>query len=70
TIKKLALPKDLAFTSGLLHDIGKVILTQFFPEKIAEIKEELKHINSTFTEVEKKYFGYDHQEVGFMVLTA
>ncbi len=68
--KKIDLPKDLAFTSGLLHDIGKVILTQFFPYHILDIRNELKNMTTTFTELEKKYFGYDHQEVGVQVLTA
>ena len=68
-LKKLPVAKDLAFTSGLLHDIGKVILTQFFPLKVMEIRNELKNMETTFTEIEKKYFGYDHQEVGLKVLT-
>jgi len=66
--KKTNIPKDLAFTSGLLHDIGKVILAQFFPSKILEIKQELKTSKLSFTEVERKYFGYDHQEVGMKAL--
>jgi putative nucleotidyltransferase with HDIG domain len=68
-LKKLNIAKDLAFTSGLLHDIGKVILAQFFPMKLFEIKEELKNINVTFTEIERKHFGYDHQEIGNKVLS-
>ncbi|MCB1142646.1 MAG: HDOD domain-containing protein [Leptospiraceae bacterium] len=67
-MKKLPIAKDLAFTSGLLHDIGKVILTQFFPMKLFEIREELKNVNTTFTEIERKHFGYDHQEIGSKVL--
>ena len=66
--KKTGIPKDLAFTSGLLHDIGKVILAQFFPSKILEIKPELKTSKLSFTEIERKYFGYDHQEVGMKAL--
>lgn len=70
TDKKLKIQRDLAFTAGLLHDIGKVILTQFFPIKMIEIKSELKNMETTFTDIEKKYFGYDHQEVGLKILTA
>ncbi|MCB1177524.1 MAG: HDOD domain-containing protein [Leptospiraceae bacterium] len=68
-LKKIKeVPKDLAFTAGLLHDIGKVILTQFFPFKIIEIRDELKSMNTTFIELEKKHFGYNHQEVGYKVM--
>jgi putative nucleotidyltransferase with HDIG domain len=66
--KKLGLQRDLVFTSGLLHDIGKVILAQFFPAKMIEIKNELKTSEAAFTDVEKKFFGYDHQEVGRKIL--
>lgn len=68
TQRKLALTRDLVFTSGLLHDIGKVILQQFFPAKLMEIRNELKTSTIPFTEIEKKYFGYDHQEVGMRAL--
>jgi putative nucleotidyltransferase with HDIG domain len=63
-MKKTNVSKDLAFTSGLLHDIGKVILAQFFPAKIFEIKEELKKGQKSFSQIEKEFLGYDHQEVG------
>lgn len=68
--KKLPIKRDLAFTSGLLHDIGKVILAQFFTEKFMEIKQELSTSKSSFTEIEKRIFGYDHQEVGKKALDA
>lgn len=70
THKKISLPKDLVFTAGLLHDIGKIILAQFFQYKLLDIRNELKNMNTTFTELEKKHFGYDHQEIGTIVLKA
>ncbi|MCB1191812.1 MAG: HDOD domain-containing protein [Leptospiraceae bacterium] len=66
--KKLNVSKDLVFTAGLLHDLGKVILAQFFPQVLFKIKTELKTSKESFTVVEKKYFGYDHQEVGMKTL--
>jgi putative nucleotidyltransferase with HDIG domain len=62
--KKTNIPRDLAFTSGLLHDIGKVILAQFFPVKMMEIKSALKESNRSFSSIEKEFLGYNHQEVG------
>ncbi len=68
--KKTNIMKDLAFTSGLLHDIGKVILAQFFPSKMIQIKDELKKGERTFTEIEKEILGYSHEEVGMKALEA
>lgn len=66
--KKLNIETDLAFTGGLLHDIGKVVLAQFFPGVMLQIKNELKDGKDTFDSIEKKFFGYDHQEVGAKLL--
>jgi putative nucleotidyltransferase with HDIG domain len=70
TLKKTNIARDLAFTSGLLHDIGKVILAQFFPAKILEIKAAVKNSEKPFTDIEKEFLGYDHQEVGNKALEA
>ena len=54
----------MAYTAGLLHDIGKVVLDQFinsgFPLFYRELNEEKKN----FLEVEKQVLGTDHTEVG------
>jgi putative nucleotidyltransferase with HDIG domain len=55
---------SLAYTAGLLHDIGKVVLDQFinagFPLFYRELNEEEKN----FLEVENQVLGTDHTEVG------
>ena len=55
---------SLAYTAGLLHDIGKVVLDQYifadFPLFYRQINEERRN----FIEVEKNEFGIDHTEVG------
>ncbi|MCB1158309.1 MAG: HDOD domain-containing protein [Leptospiraceae bacterium] len=67
--KGLNVEKDLIFTAGLLHGIGKVILSQFFPGVMFKIRNELKADNTLkFTEIEKKYFGYTYAEVGKIAL--
>jgi putative nucleotidyltransferase with HDIG domain len=54
----------LAYTAGLLHDIGKVVLDQFvnsgFPLFYRQVNDEGKN----FSEVEKQVLGTDHTEVG------
>ncbi|MBF3376062.1 HDOD domain-containing protein [Leptospira borgpetersenii] len=66
--KKLKIGLDLAFTGGLLHNIGKVILAVFFPAVIANLREELKTHSVSFEELERKHFGYSHEEVGEKLL--
>lgn len=66
--KKLKVGSDLAFTGGLLHNIGKVILADFFPTVIVNLREELKAHSSSFEELERKHFGYSHEETGAKLL--
>ena len=55
---------SLAYTAGLLHDIGKVVLDQYiyadFPFFYRQLIEERKNL----IEVEKNDLGIDHTEVG------
>jgi putative nucleotidyltransferase with HDIG domain len=55
---------SLAYTAGLLHDIGKVVLDQYiyadFPFFYRQLNEERKDL----IEVEKNELGIDHTEVG------
>lgn len=61
--KKLKIDKDLAFTSGLLCSVGKIVLAQFFSPVMMQIKTDLKNNQEPFPTLEKKYFGYTHMEV-------
>lgn len=57
------------FVVGLLHDIGKIVLDQFFSEEYQQALEETGCLESTSVcEAEKKYFGMDHGEVGSILL--
>ncbi|HXH60916.1 MAG TPA: HDOD domain-containing protein [Fimbriimonadaceae bacterium] len=53
-----------AFTSGLLHDIGKVALCVWIDEKLRAIVYYAEREGITFDEAERKILGYDHCEVG------
>jgi putative nucleotidyltransferase with HDIG domain len=57
-----------AFTAGLLHDVGKVLLGTFVDVDDEPIKElvELDHL--TFNEAERMVLGVDHAEVGAHLL--
>ncbi len=57
------------FVAGLLHDIGKVVLDQFFTEDYQQALEEAGCLeSSTVCEAEINRFGMDHGGVGSILL--
>jgi putative nucleotidyltransferase with HDIG domain len=54
----------LAYTAGLLHDIGKVVLDQFVNAGFPLFYRQLNDEGKNFSEVEKQVLGTDHTEVG------
>ncbi len=58
---------DVAFTAGLLHDIGKIITTHFLASEFSRVEEAVEE-GKTFLEVERTIIGIDHMEAGARVL--
>ena len=54
----------LAYTAGLLHDIGKVVLDQHIASAYPLFYRQLFEENANFNEAEKTILGVDHTEVG------
>lgn len=57
-------PPDMAFTAGLLHDVGKLVLGTIMAEEIDAIFEMLHSHGKTFVDAERDALGMDHGEVG------
>jgi putative nucleotidyltransferase with HDIG domain len=55
---------SLAYTAGLLHDIGKVVLDQYIISGFPLFYRQLNEEGQNFSEVEKQVLGTDHTEVG------
>ncbi len=55
---------DLAFTVGLLHDIGKLILNQTLKEAYIEVVEKVENEDKTFLQAEDEVLGFNHAIVG------
>lgn len=55
--------KGLAFTSGLLHDIGKVVLGAFMPEEMSELQKLMGDRGLSYREAETE-LDLSHEEVG------
>ncbi|MFH1993808.1 MAG: HDOD domain-containing protein [Pseudomonadota bacterium] len=60
--KEPALSND-AFTSGLIHDAGKLILDQYIKERWELFEEFMADGQQTFLSAEKKILELDHSEV-------
>jgi len=54
---------DDAFSAGLMHDSGKLILDPYINERKEEFREFLKSGEKTFLEAEKSILGFDHSEI-------
>ena len=61
---------DHLFVLGLLHDVGVVVFDQFFSENFQEVLNEVQFIDRRdFYKIEQRVIGFDHGEVGGMLLT-
>ncbi|MEM9445972.1 MAG: response regulator [Verrucomicrobiota bacterium] len=59
---------DEAFTGGLLHDIGQLILYFNFPDTYNEIFEKTKNGQVSLSDLEEELIGSSHAEVGSFLL--
>ncbi len=53
-----------AFTSGLLHDLGLPLIFKLFPKEYNEIVNGVILGEGTYLELEQKYLGASHCEIG------
>lgn len=62
------LDPNLAFTAGLLHDIGKIVLANALEGSYAQLIAETEKNQHSLVEAEKAVLGVDHAEVGGRML--
>ena len=56
---------DAAFSSGLLHDIGKMVVSCFLPDEHSQLKQERKSDHTAVDyEIEERVLGYTHAQIG------
>jgi len=55
---------DLAYTAGLLHDIGKIALDQYMDTAYPLFYRRTQHNNENLINVEREVFGLSHTEAG------
>lgn len=59
---------QLAFTAGLLHDVGKLALAYSCAEQFEDIRKLQASEGISWRQAEKDYLGYDHTDVGGTLL--
>jgi putative nucleotidyltransferase with HDIG domain len=66
-VGRLAL--DQAFTAGLLHDVGWLVLAGNFPEEHRQVEQFVRFKKMSRLEAERTVFGSAHAEVGAYLLS-
>lgn len=55
---------ETAFTAGLLHDIGQLLLFAVAPQSFEEVLVRRQRLDETIIEAEQAVFGFDHAVAG------
>ncbi len=55
---------NLAFTAGLLHDIGKVVLNEYVGQEFAEVARKAAADQLSFDQAEEAVLGFSSAEIG------
>ncbi len=63
-LKTRSAPPDVAFTAGLLHDLGRVALFALFPNQSRSYLDAVSQTGSDDILLEKERIGVDHQWAG------
>lgn len=64
TPKRLGLDKDDAYTCGLIHDVGKMLLLQNQAKQFAAALQLSRKKNVPLQQMEQQVFGFTHAHVG------
>ena len=69
-IQGLEVHPSVAFTAGLMHDIGKLVLAEVLTPELLEAVRAKVEAGQSQCEAERAVFGADHAEVGGALLEA
>jgi putative nucleotidyltransferase with HDIG domain len=65
--RQLGMDEAEAFTAGLLHDVGRLVLESCYPEEMAALIQRSNDGDQDLSELELKFLGVEHAEVGAWV---
>ncbi|MCX8043520.1 MAG: HDOD domain-containing protein [Desulfobacterota bacterium] len=56
------------FLAGLIHDLGKLVIDQYFPEEFKAIVAHITENRCSFSKAEKEVLGVTHYQIGAKLL--
>ena len=62
--KSRLVPVEDAFMTGLLHDIGKIIMVRYFKDEFAKVLQKMREDKCSFADAEEKVAAIDHVQIG------
>jgi len=57
-------PVEDAFMTGLLHDIGKIIMVRYFGDEFAKVLQKMREDRCSFADAETEVAAIDHVQIG------
>lgn len=60
--------EEIAFLSGLMHDLGKVFMNNECPHAFSQVMQTIYNEGEVSLRAEDEVFGYNHTDVGPMVM--
>jgi putative nucleotidyltransferase with HDIG domain len=60
--------RNETFTAGLLHDVGKLVISAALTDWMGELHDLIHHQRSPVHEAERTLFGFTHEEVGALLV--
>jgi putative nucleotidyltransferase with HDIG domain len=65
--RTLKMKHDFAFTAGLLHDIGRLVLVTRFPKDYQQVLAHCEQNDCSLLDAERAVMGIDHVVVGWLL---
>ncbi|GBC92210.1 Ribonuclease Y [bacterium HR15] len=60
--------RNEAFTAGLLHDVGKLVISTALTDWMGELHDLVHHYRMPVHEAERELFGFTHEEMGALLV--
>lgn len=64
TVKKCGIEPESAYTYGLLHDIGRLVMAQLLGPRLMELVDEAPSLRTELARRERALYGFDHVMAG------